>query len=113
MKFAVLSEAPLEIHDPGTGEVLDVVDREKVRVEVAEIRAKITICKTYRTKWRTPAGSLYIGDVASAMSRAFAPPREVVETLKAEDSSLPPPLPPEQSYVKINDRVVEVEDDEE
>jgi len=42
---------------------------------------------------------------------AFAPPREIIDTLKATDKSLLPPLSPEESYVKINDRVVEISGD--
>lgn len=113
MKFAVLSETPLEVRDPESGDVLDTLDREKVRVEAAEVRKKITICQTYRTK-HVPGGSLHqSASIALLMGSAFAQPREVVETLKAEDSSLPPPLSPEESYVKINDRVIQVDDDEE
>ena len=33
------------------------------------------------------------------------------ETLKVDDSSLPPPLSEEESYVKIGDRVIEVKED--
>jgi hypothetical protein len=39
--------------------------------------------------------------------------REIVETLKAEDSSLPPPLSEEESYVKKGDRVIQLLNDDE
>jgi hypothetical protein len=105
----VLSSAPLMVHDPETNEPLDSVDREKVRVEVVEVKPKIAICKTYRTT-RTPAGPLYGGFGTSYLSGMFAPPQVNTETLEAKDASLPPPLSPDESYVKINDRVVSVEE---
>jgi hypothetical protein len=108
MRFAVLAEKPMEIRDPETEEILDVVDREKVRVEASEVRERITICRTYKT--RTIGG----GALASALmtfevQRMLEPPRTIVETLSVKDSQLPAPLDPEDSYVKINDRVVLVE----
>lgn len=109
MKFAVLSEQPLEVRDPDTGEVLDVIDREKVRVEASEVRPKISICRTYRIK-RIGGGALHATSLPSVVNVAslFEPPREIQETLEAKDSSLPPPLSPEESYVKIKDRVIQV-----
>ena len=108
MKFAVLAESPTEIRDPGTNEVLDVIDREKVRVEATEVRERITVCRTYRS---TKVG----GGLASvfALQRGladFEPPRTVFETFRVQDAQLPPPLKPEESYVKVNDRVVRVEE---
>jgi hypothetical protein len=101
MHFAVLSKEPLEIRDPETDEVLDRIEREKVRVEAMDIRPKITICKTYRAK------TSYLGILGGILS-----PQPVHETLEAKDSSLPPPLSPEESYVKIGDRVILINDDE-
>jgi hypothetical protein len=103
MKFAVLSETPLEIVDPGTKEVLDTVDRQKVRVEAHEVRPRVSICRTYRTR-TTPGWR--VGALEEMLRRS----EEVVETLRAEDSALPPPLSPEDSYVKINDRVVRIDE---
>ncbi|MCY2952951.1 MAG: hypothetical protein NTU53_13395 [Planctomycetota bacterium] len=101
MRFAVLSETPLEIRDPSTNDVLDLIDREKVRVEAQEVRSRVTVCKTYRIK----------GGVSLRASLGFLEAlggRAEVETLRANDASLPPPLAPEESYVKINDRVIAV-----
>ncbi len=104
-KFAVLAETPIEIHDPNTGEVLDTVDREKVRVQAHQIRGNITICRTYRLK----AGfSGLLG--ATELARAFTSPA-VPETLRISDDSTPPPLSEKESYVKTNDRVIAVADD--
>jgi hypothetical protein len=105
MRFAVLSESPTEIKDPQTGEILDVVDREKVKVEAAEVREKIAVCRTY-VKRTIPGGVWHLQGLR--FKDPFAPPQEVVETLKASDKSMPPPLSPEESYVKINDRVIEI-----
>src|SRR5437870_12957166 len=57
MRFAILAPTPEEIHDPETGEVLDVVDRTKVLVQATEVRERITICSTYRTI-KIPGGAL-------------------------------------------------------
>lgn len=114
MKFAVLAEAPIEIVDPTTHEVLDVIDREKVRVEASEVRERITICRTFRT--RTIGGKAgAMGDImrqAIEMQRMYEyePPKKVFETLRVEDSQFPPPLDPDESYVQINDRVILVDE---
>lgn len=112
MKFAVLAESPIEVRDPGTQEVLDYIDREKVRVEASEVRDRITICRTYRVR-HIPGGSLSGATVFGSMIDAMRPAVKITETLEAKDSSLPPPLSPEESYVKINDRVVQISDGDE
>ena len=106
MRFAILAPTPEEISDPETGEVLDVVDRPKVLVQATEVRERITICSTYRTT--TIAGGAF--SVSYSFSRLFDPPRDIPETLRIADSSLPAPLSPEESYVKIGDRVKQVEE---
>jgi hypothetical protein len=106
MKFAILAPTPEEVLDPESGEVLDVVDRTKVLVQATEVREKITICSTYRTT-KISGGAFSSG---YAFSRLFEPSREIPETLRIEDSSLPSPLSPEESYVKIGDRVKQVEE---
>ena len=103
MKFAVLADKPTDIYDPDSGELLDKVDREKTRVEATEVREKIAICRTYRTRV-IDGGPLY----QSFGSNMFAAPKEIVETLKIGDASPLPPLSPAESYVKIKDRVVQV-----
>jgi hypothetical protein len=104
MKFKVLAEKPTEILDPETGEILGELDREKVRVRVLEVREKFSVCRTYKKRYAS-GGPFYnmfaVGDLVAG-------PRVVVETLKAEDSSLPPPLSEEESYVKKGDRVIQL-----
>lgn len=104
MRFAVLSGEPIEIRDPTTNEVLDTVDREKVRVEVTEVRKLVSICQTYRTKL-IPGSAL---SELVAQASIFQPARKVRETLSIKDADLPPPLSEEESFVKVGDRVVEL-----
>jgi len=108
MKFSILSQEPIEIYDPETHEKIGMVDREKVRVIAAEVQDRFSICKTYR-KWTTGGSSLV--NIASMMA-AVNVPRVKHETLKVNDSSLPPPLSEEESYVKIGDRVKEVKEED-
>ena len=114
MKFAVLAQFPLEIRDPETDQVVGTIDREKVRVRVMQVMEKISICSTYRTKLLA-GGALhdikYLG-FYTAISEMYREPKEVPETLEAKSESLPPPLKPEDGYVKINDRVIQVAPDE-
>lgn len=112
MIFAVMAAEPLEIRDPDSQEVLDKIDREKVRVKATEVRPKVTICSTYRTKEVvTPGvfGDSFAGAFSSLSGPVFTQREVIHETLQATDASLPPPLPVEQSYVKPNDRVIQVE----
>lgn len=106
MTFKVLTRSPLEIKDPETGEILGEVDREKVRVKADEVNKKFTICKTYR-KYRSPRSVLY--DIGMLMRS----PMVNHETLKVEDSSLPQPLSEEESIVKVGDRVIQIEEENE
>ena len=101
MLFAVLAKDPIEVKDPVTGELLDQLDREKVRVKVIEVREKIAVCSTYRERSIHDARVLDIDE-------AFSPFRFIPEPVKFEDSSLPPPLEQDESFVKVNDRVVQV-----
>lgn len=110
MKFAILAESPMIVKDPMTGQVLDQIDREKVRVEATDVRPKITICRTFRVKHIAGGGLSASALMMSLMERNLTttPPREIPETLRLQDSSVPLPLPEEESYVKVKDRVIEV-----
>src|SRR5438309_2069601 len=111
MRFAVLFESPTEIRDPETNELLDTNDREKVRVRASEVRSKVTICRTYLVR-TIPGGSFHISRLAAPdlvnLAKEFLPPQKIVDTLRATDKDLPAPLSPEESYVKINDRVIQI-----
>jgi len=108
MKFKVLADKPTEIRDPETGKSLGTLDRDKVRVKATEVQARFSVCRTYKKRYvgGTSFFSIY------AASSMLTQPREVAETLKAEDSSLPPPLSEKESYVKKGDRVVQLVDDD-
>lgn len=108
MKFKVLADEPAEVLDPETDELLGTIDREKVRVQAREVQERFSICRTYIIH-RTNGGPFYgLSGMGPALARLYAPPREIPETLKAEDSALPPPLSEEESYVKKGDRVVQL-----
>jgi|ERR1043166_338700 hypothetical protein len=121
MKFAVMSHSATQIVDPDTGEVLDEIDREKVRVRASEVRPKITICKTYVVR-TIPGRQGYSGfsgtDVLENLSKQLAgfrkpePERKVLDTLRADERDLPPPLSEAESYVKRGDRVIQIIEDE-
>lgn len=108
MRFKVLTKEPLEVRDPDTGDILGIVDREKVRVKVVEVQESFSICRTYRSK--TIGGGLYA--TGGALADLMGPAKEVPETLQADASSYPPPLSEEESYVKKGDRVAMVTSDD-
>jgi hypothetical protein len=103
MKFKVLADKMFEVKDPDTGKLLGTIDREKVRVQASEVSEKFAICKTYR-QIRKGGGGLYIPNLSEMLALSRTEP----ETLRAEDSTLPPPLSEEESYVKKGDRVIEI-----
>ena len=105
MKFSVMAKDAIEVHDPETNEKLGVVDREKVRVMANEVRERFSICKTYREWVSGPAAMVDINRFLG-----ISAVRKGKETLKVDDSSLPPPLSEEESYVKIGDRVIQIEE---
>ncbi len=105
MKFKILASSPFEVKDPDTQEVLGTVDREKVRVKAIAVFEKYSICKTFR---KIITAGLSVPDISSLLRFQ----RTIPETLKAEDSTLPPPLSEAESFVKKGDRVVQlIEDD--
>ncbi|OGN76604.1 MAG: hypothetical protein A2X25_09585 [Chloroflexi bacterium GWB2_49_20] len=104
MIFKVLADRPLEVRDPDNDQILGSLDREKVRVKVSEVFELFSICRTYVTHTTVGRGGLM--GITSAALLYGEPAKEVVETLKAEDHTLPPPLSEEESYVKRGDRVI-------
>lgn len=108
MKFKILADKPIEVRDPDSGKVLGTVDREKVQVQATEVFEKFSICMTFRKSivGGNPFEALAIS--LGGVGSMFSPRREIQETLKAEDSSFPPPLSAEESYVKKGDRVVQI-----
>ena len=99
MRFAVMADSPVPILDPETDQVLDEIDREKVRVEAIEVRERITICSTY--EYQDIGDSFGIGDL-------IGPRRKVPVTFRAGRDGALPPLDPEESYVKRGDRAIQI-----
>ena len=99
MVFKILADEPYEVKDPQTDEVLGIIEREKVRVKVVDVKEKLSICKTYRKYENNLTSSI------SFLGQSFFG-RAGYETLKAEDSSFLPTLSEEESYVKRGDNAV-------
>lgn len=106
MRFAVLADEGFDVVDPETGDSLGDVERPKTLVKITQVREKLAVAATYRTK--SVGGSVF-GSVVG-MAGMFDPPRTLTETLRAEGYE---PLPSEEEIVvKVNDRVVQVVGDE-
>ena len=103
MTFAILAESPLAIKDPSTGEILGEIDREKVRVKATEVDENFSVCRTFETYRTAGLDPAIFGSLGSLMIST-----ERLRTLSVEDSQLPPPLSPKESYVKVGDRVRQV-----
>jgi hypothetical protein len=97
MRFAVMAESPVPILDPETNQVLDEIDRVKVRVEAIEVRERIAICSTYEYQ-----------DVALSIGELIGSRRKVPVTFQADQNGALPPLDPEESYVRRGDRVMQI-----
>jgi hypothetical protein len=110
MAFQVMANAATEITDPKTGEVLGSITREKVRVRATRVAPRFSICKTYQV--HTTPGGILGGTAATALANVFERSREFPETLKAEDAAYLPDLPEEDSFVKKEDRVIQLLDED-
>lgn len=107
MYFAVLSEDQLPIYYPGTDEVLDTIEREKVRVRVVDVRERISVCRTYKS-YTTGLDLSGFG-----LTPGLFGPREThYETLSSSKEDRPKPLNKGDSYVHVGDHVKEVFEDE-
>lgn len=112
-KFRVLANEPIEVPDPETGEVLGTVAHEKVRVRAVEVKPRFSVCRTYRVRTTRGGPLYYIGQRGQLTAPLTAPPREIPETLKAEDADyLQNELSEEESFVKRGDHVIEIFDDD-
>lgn len=104
MKFKILANMPIDIVDPETNESLGQFDREKVRVEAVDIYPKYSVCRTYKI---IASDSSY--GSAQSIIAAFYGSRSRNETLRADKENKIPPLSEEESYIKIGDRVIEID----
>lgn len=107
MKFAVLADTPREIIDPVTKESLGLLDQEKVKVQAKQVLPKMAVCRTYT--FRRVGGELNPGRNIASM---LGPERQEYDTFNVENSSFPAPIDPSQSYVKIGDRVRQIDSDQ-
>jgi hypothetical protein len=107
-QFAVLNSQGADIKDPETGESLGSVELPKVLVKIVQVYEKMSVASTFRT-FKT--GGLDIAG-ATGMAALFGPPQTKVETLTTDEVTYKEELNPEDSYVHIGDRVVEVLGDE-
>ncbi len=107
MKFAILSPHPHVIVHPETKARLGEVDRPKARVKVSQVDEKFSVARTYETYSVNVGG---IGPDVAGTLRVFTPPKWVtkVKTLRVDEGDLPGDLTPEQSIVKVNDRVTQI-----
>jgi hypothetical protein len=120
-RFKVL-EKPLDVRDPSTGEVLGQIARDKIRVKVVELQAKLCIARTYETYNVNVGGDgISIADLmpkvyAADMLRSFQPRKMVtkVRTLATDDNGLSPidPMAEKASFVKVGDPVELLEDED-
>ena len=103
MYFDVMHAEVEDIIDPDTDEVLESIERPKVRVEIIHAQEKLSVATTFQTE-RVNVGG-YLGPFA----RSLMPPKwiEKHETLRVQDKGWSP-LHEKDSYVKIGDCVVQV-----
>lgn len=85
--------------------VVGTIDREKVRVEVTDVQDKIAICGTYR-RMENPQSQMR--SAIRVLRELDDEPLYIPETLEIKNADLPPPLDPKDSYVKANDRAIQV-----
>lgn len=105
MRFAILLDTGVGITDPETNESLGDIERPKTLVKVSQVREKLCVASTYRTK-------MFGGAIAIPSLELFAPQVSVDEKLRADKDAYVQPLEPEESIVKRGDRAVQVIGDE-
>ena len=105
MQFDVLDPKLDEIKDPDSGDVIGVLNRPKVRVQVSIVGDRFSVARTFRAKRVNIGGS---GTFATYPD-IFEPPNWVLrsETLQTSERTWED-LSPAESYVKIGDPAVEV-----
>ncbi len=112
MKFKVTE--PLQVKDPETGETLETFDREKIRVEIVEVKLKYAVGKTYQTYVVNVGGVGFgSGDLTAGLRRLLEPRQEVtrVRTLRADQTTNLEPMVEASSFVKVGDSVVQILDE--
>lgn len=95
MRFAILSDAGVDIKDPDTGEILDSVEIAKTLVKIISVTPKLSVGRTFR-RYESFG-------IASALSRGSVR----TETLNSDESRAQQELDPRKSKVKVGDGAVE------
>lgn len=112
MKFEILSEKPIVITDPDTGDEIGTREQPKVKVKAVEVQPRMSIASTYQTYQVNVGGTGTADPLASIWDtmRRFTPPRRVtrVKTLRIDQSELPGPLDEKDSIVRRGDRVRQI-----
>lgn len=101
MNFEVRGSQSLTITDPETNQVLDELDRVKVRVQAVEVRERISICSTYEQFEVPTLTSSRINELLSSSRKRYA-------RIQVEPSEYGPAVDPEESYVRRGDRAVQI-----
>lgn len=106
MRFAVLAKEGIGIEDPETGEPLGDVERPKTLVKVTQVKPRLCVAVTYRTKvvgggWVSPAE-------LSRRMLGMEPAHEIEETLRAEKTAFARPLRGPDAIVAAGDEAVQV-----
>jgi hypothetical protein len=112
MRFEIRSKHAITVVDPLSGEELGEIDRVKVKVKVSDVHEKFSVARTYETFQINTGGA---GVLFPDFSFFGKPPRIVtkVKTLRAEDYESPQEISPEESFVEVGDRVIQIQEDDE
>jgi len=108
MQFEILSEKPIVITDPDTGDEIGTREQPKVRVKAVEVQPRMTVASTYETYEVNLGGS----GAFYPLRDILTPPKWVtrVKTLRIDQSELPGPLDEKDSLVRRGDRVRQIVD---
>jgi hypothetical protein len=103
MQFRILHSRGAAIKDPDTQEIIGQVEIDKTVVKITSVDERIAVGRTFRTikEGGGAFGSLYANNL-------FKPPTVSVETLKTGGKNAKNDLAPEQSFVKIGDKAVQL-----
>ena len=102
MFFDIFPKAQEEVKDPDSGELIGVVRRPKVRVQIADVEQRYSIARTYRMKTRRTGISFWAGLQGDTVREP--------ETLRKKDAEFED-MDEFDSYVEKGDPVEQVVND--
>lgn len=113
MKFDVMDPRGQDIEDPDTGKILGSLDRAKKRVEVVQVRERLSRARTRSYRVNVGGTGGFIGRDLQRWSEMMLPEQWVMrhETLRANDEE-GREIDEKESIVKEGDPVVEVLEEE-